>query len=146
MAGIAGALFAATVVNAGQSDFEMFQNLPLVLLAVAGGITSVTGALLGGFLLGMQTLSGDSFAIVADFLSAVTGTDVEPLGINLFLTGLIAVLLSRQPNGIAGMLFDAFGGLRSRFRWLDGPDDSAPPPVPATIVEAEEEVTVGAPA
>ncbi|MDX1510363.1 MAG: ABC transporter permease [Nitriliruptorales bacterium] len=146
MAGIAGALFAATVVNAGQSDFEMFQNLPLVLLAVAGGITSVTGALIGGFLLGMQTLSGDSFAVVADFLSAVTGTEVEPLGINLFLTGLIAVLLSRQPNGIAGMLFKAFGGVRSWFRWLDGPDDSAPPLVKVPIVEAEEEVTVGAPA
>lgn len=148
MAGVAGALFAAMVVNAGQSDFEMFQNLPLVLLAVAGGITSVSGALLGGFLLGMQTLSGDTFVIVADFLSALTGFDVEPLGINLFLTGLIAVLLSRQPNGIAGMLFDAFGGLRTRLgRWVDGPG-SVPPPAPpvARVIESEEEVSVGAPA
>lgn len=132
LAGMAGALFAAAVINAGQSDFEMFQNLPLVLLAVAGGITSVTGALIGGFLLGMQTLprSQEGIAAVADFLTATLGVNVEPLGINLFLTGLIAVLLSRQPNGIAGMLFKAFGWLRPRFAWLYPDEDLRPPRPP----------------
>jgi len=148
MAGMGGALYAASIVSAGVSNFEMFQNLPLVLLAVAGGITSVTGALLGGFLLGMQTLSGDTFAVIADFLSAALGIDVTATGIDYVLIGGIAVLLSRQPNGIAGMLFKGFGGLRSKLPWLDGPGRSPPsaPRAPAALVEAQEEVTVGAPA
>ena len=33
------------------SDFQLFNNLPLLLFAVIAGVTSVSGALLGGVLL-----------------------------------------------------------------------------------------------
>ena len=48
MAGLAGALFAGLRGTIGAADFQFFGSLPLLLLAVVFGVTSVTGAALGG--------------------------------------------------------------------------------------------------
>src|SRR3546814_13974705 len=47
MAGIAGALFAGLRGTIGATDFQFFNSLPLLLLLVVFGMTSVTGARLG---------------------------------------------------------------------------------------------------
>lgn len=99
MAGVAGGLFAGMSVSVGATSFEMFQSLPLVLLAVVGGITSVTGALLGGLFLGLGP-------IIQDALPAE--------GTIFLLTGLAAIAIGRNPNGVAGELFDAGAKLYRR--------------------------------
>jgi branched-chain amino acid transport system permease protein len=99
LAGFGGAIYAGVNVSVGSADFAMFQSLPLLLLAVVGGITSVTGALLGGLLLGMGPALGDL---------AGGGT---PAGVENLMIGLLAVLVVlRTPNGLAGWLFSLQGG------------------------------------
>ena len=48
IAGVGGALFGGLRESAGGTDFNVLQSLPILLLAVIGGISTVTGALLGG--------------------------------------------------------------------------------------------------
>ena len=48
IAGLAGALLAGLRGLIGEADFIFFNSLPLLLLAVVFGVTSVTGAVLGG--------------------------------------------------------------------------------------------------
>ncbi len=91
MAGVAGAILAGVRVSVGSTDFIMFQSLPLLLLTVTGGITSVTGALLGGI-----------------FLSLRNAFSAGPAG--LAAVGLLAILLARLPNGLAGLLFSTGKG------------------------------------
>ena len=52
MAGIGGAMFGGLQGSAGPTDFLMFQSLPVLLMAVIGGITTVSGGLIGGLLSG----------------------------------------------------------------------------------------------
>jgi branched-chain amino acid transport system permease protein len=52
LAGMAGALYAGTQHIVGATDFEYVQSLILILMAYVGGISTVTGALIGGVLLG----------------------------------------------------------------------------------------------
>ncbi|MDQ3945874.1 MAG: ABC transporter permease, partial [Actinomycetota bacterium] len=51
IAGVGGALFGGLRESAGGTDFNVLQSLPILLLAVIGGISTVTGALLGGLIL-----------------------------------------------------------------------------------------------
>ncbi len=92
MAGFGGAVFAGVNIAVGSADFQMFQSLPLLLLAVVGGITSVTGALLGGILLGLGPV-----------LSDLTGSTGQAQFIAI---GIAAIILGRDPNGLAGRLFN----------------------------------------
>jgi branched-chain amino acid transport system permease protein len=94
MAGFAGAIFAGVNIAVGATDFQMFQSLPLLLLAVIGGVTSVTGALIGGALLGLGPVLAD--------LTGSTGQS------QFILIGLAAIAFGRVPNGLAGLLFDRF--------------------------------------
>jgi len=53
LAGVAGALFGGMQTSAGASDFQMLQSLPLLLLAVLYGISTTSGAFIGGLSLGV---------------------------------------------------------------------------------------------
>ena len=108
MAGFAGAFYGGLRGSAQTNDFLMFQSLPVLLMAVIGGITTVSGALIGGVLLGMlQT-------------QPATG----PLAGAVFLfTGFAAVLLGRNPHGIGFFVTQRLEPLRERFRRAP-PDDS----------------------
>src|SRR5215471_13077759 len=50
IAGLGGALLAGVQQTATTDDFGALQNLPVIVLAVAGGIAMVSGALFGGLL------------------------------------------------------------------------------------------------
>jgi branched-chain amino acid transport system permease protein len=64
LAGFAGVFLAGVNLAVGPTDFTMFQNLPLLLLLVIGGVTSITGALIGGMLLGFApAISGGDQAV-----------------------------------------------------------------------------------
>ena len=96
LAGIAGAFYAGMRVSVGTSDFFFFQSLPLLLLAVVGGVTSVTGALIGGLVLGL--------------LPVVQSEYPQAAGLAFFVILVAVVALGGNPNGVASRLF----GLRAQ--------------------------------
>jgi branched-chain amino acid transport system permease protein len=107
MAGFAGAFYGGLRGSAQTNDFLMFQSLPVLLMAVIGGITTVSGALIGGILLGvLQT-------------QPATG----PLAGAVFLfTGFAAVLLGRNPHGLGFFATQRLEPLLARFRRRDQHD------------------------
>lgn len=88
LAGLAGALFGGLRTAAGSSDFQVFQSLPVLLLVVIGGISCVTGALIGGMLYGFL------LPLLKDRVPALAG-------VTYLLTGVAAVALGRNPNGLS---------------------------------------------
>ncbi|KAA1416405.1 ABC transporter permease [Nocardioides humilatus] len=101
IAGLAGALFAGLRGSVGAADFLYFQSLLMLLLAVVFGVTSVTGALLGG---------------IALMLMPVWQSDHPSLaGVLFVLVGFGAVALGRDPNGLANLLFKVGRLVRDRF-------------------------------
>lgn len=99
MAGLAGGLFAGLRGTIGAADFQLFNSLPLLLLAVVCGVTSVTGAALGG--VGLM------------LLPVLQSSQPELAGLVFAVLGFGAVALGRDPNGLANQVF-RIG------RWLDG--------------------------
>ncbi len=91
MAGLAGALYAGLRGTIGASDFLFFQSLLLLLFAVVLGVTSVTGAVLGGvgFMM-LPVLQSDHPSIA---------------GLFFVVLAIGAVTLGRDPNGLANQLF-----------------------------------------
>lgn len=101
MAGFAGALFGMLRSSVSANDFVLLISLNTFLLAMIGGITTVTGALIGGMALPL----------------------LDPNLQGLFI-GAGAIVISRLPNGFAGVLY----GLPDRLR---RPPPSAGPPTDA---------------
>jgi branched-chain amino acid transport system permease protein len=92
VAGLAGALFGGLNSTAGSIQFDPINNIVLFLFAVVGGITTVTGALIGGAL----------FAL----LPVVQSKQPDLAGLVFAGVAVGAISLGRQPNGLAGMLFE----------------------------------------
>jgi branched-chain amino acid transport system permease protein len=102
MAGVAGALFAGLRGAAGPTDFLMFQSLPILLLAVIGGITTASGALIGG-------LSFALLGVVQEKIPAIGG-------LTFLLVGFGALSVGRNPNGVSFQISQRFRQLfPSRF-------------------------------
>ena len=101
MAGLAGGLFAGLRGTVGAADFQFFNSLPLLLLAVVFGVTSVTGAALGGIGLMLMPVFQSSNPSLAGAIFAVIGFG--------------AVALGRDPNGLANLLFGLGRRLDDRF-------------------------------
>lgn len=107
IAGLAGGLFGGLQGTISATDFRLFESLPLLLLAVVAGATSVTGAALGGMVLMLlPVLQSQSSALS---------------GLVFLCIGIAAVSLGHQPNGVAGFLFQ-LGRLTSLPAWLRGRD------------------------
>lgn len=85
MAGVGGALYAGTLGSMSYDRFNLFESLPLVLLAVVGGIGTASGALFAGVIVG-------GFPIA---------TGIWPFlgNLNRLLPGTMGVALGRNPNG-----------------------------------------------
>ena len=98
LAGVAGAFFAGMNVSISTGQFNFFQSLPLLLFAVVGGVTCVTGALIGGLALGLLPVLQEQYPAVA------------PLAYVALLAAILS--LGGRPNGVASLLF----GLGHRFR------------------------------
>lgn len=109
IAGLGGALFANVNRTASTADYAALQNLPILLMAMAGGIALCSGALVGGLLLG-------SFALGTKNLPTldVLGIDSKTFFTNLFgcAPGLIGIALGVNPNGLVSAV-----GTRWRNAW-----------------------------
>lgn len=92
IAGFAGGLFGGVNVSVGTIDFDSVNNVVLFLFAFVGGITTVTGALIGGIL----------FAL----LPLVQSESPSLAGLVFAAVAVAAVLLGKQPNGMAGLLYE----------------------------------------
>ncbi|GAA2012148.1 hypothetical protein GCM10009839_03030 [Catenulispora yoronensis] len=98
IAGVGGGLYAGLENQVGSTNFQFFNSLPLLLIVMCAGVTSVSGALLGGMLL----MALNSFPGVQGYLFLV-------------LAGA-AVGLGREPNGIVGWGFEVWGRVRGHRR------------------------------
>lgn len=99
IAGLAGGLFAQLRETVAASDFQLFNNLPLLLFAVIAGVTSVSGAALGGVLLMLLPVLQSGFPAFA--------------GVAVVLLGVAAAGLSRDPNGLVSWFFRAWSWRRA---------------------------------
>ena len=115
MAGAAGALFGVTRGSAGAIDFNVIRSLYIYLLATIGGITTVTGAFIGG--------------VVSTLLPIIQEEWVPRIQLTGLFIGIGAIVVSRSPNGIAGILLARIERLRNR-----GVAADASPPVAAPMV------------
>ena len=91
IAGIAGALLGGRAGSAGATEFELLQSLPLLLLVVVCGVTSVSGAVAAGIIL----------MLLPEAQSAIP----ELKGLVFLVIGGGAIALGRQPNGLAAYVF-----------------------------------------
>ncbi len=86
IAGVGGALYGAQLRSVSPPTFQFLQSLPVVLLAVIGGIGAPGGALFGGI---TYTLS---FSILPDLVPSLRT-------LLLLAPALAGVSLGRNPNG-----------------------------------------------
>jgi branched-chain amino acid transport system permease protein len=119
IAAIGGALLAGLNRTATAADYTMISSLPVVLLAVLGGITAVSGALVGGLVLA-------GFPVLADEVSWLSSLAI--LG-----PGLIGITLARRPDGLVLQASDLWGVLRRRR------------PEPAALPDPHEELGLSVP-
>ena len=103
MAGLAGAFYGGLRGSAQTNDFLMFQSLPVLLMAVIGGITTVSGALIGGMLLGLLQTQPATGALA---------------GLVFLFTGAAAISLGRNPHGVGFFVTLRLERLRERIPWL----------------------------
>jgi branched-chain amino acid transport system permease protein len=118
IAGLAGALYGGLGFSASQLQFEPLFNVLLFLFAFVGGITTITGALLGGVL----------FAA----LPFVQSEYPEFAGLVFASIAVTAVALGKQPNGMAGLLYSALKGRPAPTK-ASAP---APRPAPREVLDA----------
>ena len=95
IAGLAGSLYGGLGFTASQLDFEPLYNVLLFLFAYVGGITTVTGALVGGLLFAALPFVQSEYQEYAGLVFAVIAVG--------------AVALGKQPNGLAGLLYSWTG-------------------------------------
>jgi branched-chain amino acid transport system permease protein len=116
IAGLGGALFGAMATQAGTVDFAAEQSLPILLLAVIGGMATTSGALFGGM----------SYALVGTKLQALAPSVPN---LQFGLTGLAAFGVAFNPDGAVPQMVRA---VRGRFSGASGgPVDLAPVPAGA---------------
>jgi len=97
MAGVGGALYAGTLGSVGYERFNLFESLPLLLLAVVGGIGTASGALFTGVVLGGFPIAAGIWPILND--------------LNRLLPGTMGVALGRNPNGAVRDIAGRYGVL-----------------------------------
>lgn len=122
IAGFGGALFGGFSLVVTDIQFDPIQNLVLFLYVVVGGVTTVSGALIGGGLYALLTY------VQAEYGSGLGGLVFAGVG-------TAAIALGRNPDGLAGVLAR---------RWRNRPAGSrsqAAAPVRHSVIrlEASEE-------
>jgi branched-chain amino acid transport system permease protein len=98
LAGLAGALYGGVSGLVTNQDFQMLSSLAILLLATVWGIRSVTGVLLAGL----------SFVLIPLI------PDASRYELVYVLSGLGAIAISRNPEGVIGDYVARLGALRER--------------------------------
>ena len=124
LAGLSGALFGGLRGSVGPNDFVVLASLLLLLTLRIGGVNTVTGALVGAF-------------TVAIFPTLQSHVPQLPQ-LAYLATGLAAVSLGRDPNGLGGQISKAGERLRAAFAQGNGPRPPAPVESDRAVTEVEE--------
>ena len=128
IAGIGGYLLAAWKGTVGKDDFSLLTGtlsaLPMLLLAVVGGISVVSGAMIGALMLVAIP------QIAADYPSL--------RNLMILLPGLVGISLGRNPDGLASDLHNAIQGARAtltqrRARAATSATGTPPPVIPELV-------------
>jgi branched-chain amino acid transport system permease protein len=108
IAGIGGFFLAGWKGTVGKDDFSLLTGslsaLPMLLLAVVGGITVVSGAMIGALLLVAMP------QVAADYPSL--------RNLMILLPGLVGITLARNPDGIASDVRNAIRDVRPKITAL----------------------------
>jgi branched-chain amino acid transport system permease protein len=104
IAGCSGALFGGLSGAVQGTHFEPVHSLVILLFAFVGGITTATGALLAGTAFALLLYAEETFP---DFAGMV-----------FVAVAAAAIGLGRQPNGLAGLLYEGVAGLREALAQL----------------------------
>jgi len=104
IAGLGGAVYWGFTGTVTAVEFTMVASLLILLLAVIGGVSTASGALLGGFFFALITIISQEVPEL-DWLPAIA-------------PAVVGISLARNPDGaaaeIAGRLRDQFFGRRTR--------------------------------
>jgi branched-chain amino acid transport system permease protein len=109
IAGLGGILMAAALGSVSGETFLITVSLSLVVLTVVGGVGTVSGALFGGFMIGMglTTIGGTAATLASEHpeWSGVLGmvSHLTVIGI-----ALLGVGVNRNPSGVVRQLCDAY--------------------------------------
>jgi branched-chain amino acid transport system permease protein len=96
IAGLAGALYAGLVQGASGAAFDFTRSITLLAYAVIIGVGSVPGAVFGGMIVTLTTLTFGSTSDVTSGSAVATTT---------FLTGLVLIgILALTPEGVTGFV------------------------------------------
>jgi branched-chain amino acid transport system permease protein len=112
LAGLSGALLGGLRGSVGPEDFAALGSALLLLVLRIGGVNTVTGALFGALVVSL-------FPVLQDSVPGLSN-------VAYLLTGLAALSVGRDPNGIGGRLSEA--GERWRHRRASRGD--VPPSLP----------------
>lgn len=120
IAGLAGWLFGGLNGTVSAEAVSKENSIILFLFAMVGGVTSILGAVLGGTLFALLPLVEAKWPDLA--------------GIPFVLVAAVAVGLGRQPNGLAGIVYERW----ERLRRPREPAALAPPPAPVEAADVTE--------
>ena len=112
LAGLSGALFGGLRGSVGPNDFVVLASLLLLLTLRIGGVNTVTGALFGAFTVAI-------FPIVQEHVPQLPA-------MAYLLTGLAAVSVGRDPNGVGGQVSQIGERLRQAYPGGRGPRPQSP--------------------
>ncbi|HET6965192.1 MAG TPA: branched-chain amino acid ABC transporter permease/ATP-binding protein [Acidimicrobiales bacterium] len=115
VAGLGGALYGGLQTVVTPDDFQLFTSLVLLLMLLVGGRNTVSGAFVGALFLSI-------FPVLQQHFPGLSN-------IQYLMTGLAALTIGRQPNGIGGRLAETGERLRAAL----GLRGSAPLPVEAAV-------------
>ena len=138
IAGLGGALLAGVNTQAQVDDFNALQNLPVLLLAVAGGIALVSGSLFGGLLfasLGIIAKKVPSF----EFFGVDGKVVVQDL--LLLAPALIGISLGRNPNGAVNDISVRVKAAYEKYRLPEG--ERSADPSPTSLVQSIDLESLG---
>jgi len=124
IAGFAGALNGAYLGSASTPDFQMLKGLPILLLAVVGGVSIVSGVLFGGFAL-------QSFAWLVELFPPLKYPTLNNLLVywQRIGPGLAGIGIGRNPDGAVVEISAAVHGDRKKPGAAAAPE-ADPPPAP----------------
>jgi branched-chain amino acid transport system permease protein len=113
VAGVGGAVYGGALGTISADRFTFFDSLPLLLLAVVGGIGSIGGAVFAGLVLYGIPLATSSWGGLDIPLRSLPG--LRDIGELLALTpGLMGIGLGRNPNGVVRDVAARFEPARER--------------------------------
>ncbi|HVX09182.1 ABC transporter permease [Humibacter sp.] len=120
LAGFGGILYVGQTTIASANDFQMLNSLVLLLILTLGGAATVSGAFIGALVYAM-------FPVIQQH--------VPSLGqVSLLLTGLAAISVGQNPDGIVGQVAKRIeswrGSAASRPARVAGTAVAGSPPVP----------------